>query len=326
MKFALLGGGGCFALNCARHLLSRGHEVIGVGRSPLRGEHFTLGVEAMGYRYRPLVLGPDNEFVLEWLEAERPQVIVNFAAQGESVASFKARHWKYFYRTNVDALVALTEALLDRDWLIRFVQVGTSEVYGSVEAPADELAPLRPSSPYAVSKLAFDMHLQAIAKTFDFPAIVVRPSNCITPGQQLHRVVPKTCLLALTGGRLELHGGGRARKSYIEADDLSRAIDLLVACGQVGEVYNVGPHMPVTIRELVALCAEAMGRRLDEVAVDVEDRTGQDACYWLDSRKIRSLGWTEKRPLVDGVRAVFEWVREHLEVLRHLPTAYEMRS
>lgn len=326
MKWAVLGGGGCFGLNLARMLLAHGHEVIGAGRSSLRGEAFTLGAERMGYRYRPLVLGRDNEFLLDWLEDEKPEVIVNFAAQGESVASFKARHWKYFYRTNVDALVELTEALLGKTWLHRFIQVGTSEVYGSVIKAATEEAPLKPSSPYAVSKLAFDMHLQSVAKTFGFPAVVVRPSNCVTPGQQLHRVVPKTFVLGLTGRKLQLHGGGEARKSYMAADDLSSAIMLLVERGEVGEVYNAGPRDPVSIRKVVELCAISMDIEFEHLVEMVPDRTGQDSCYWIDSSKLRRLGWNEHMTLPHAVAHVGGWVKSHLRVLAGLPHDYEMRA
>lgn len=326
MKFALLGGGGCFGLNQARQLLAMGHEVIGCGRSALRGEAHTLGAVEAGYRYRVYSVGPDNEFITEWLEDEKPAVIVNFAAHGEGAVSFKARNWKYFYRTNTSALVELSEMLLGRPWLVRFIQVGTSEIYGSVNSPATEDAPLKPSSPYSVSKAAFDLHLLCIAKTWGFPAIVVRPSNCMTPGQQMHRVVPKTFMLALTGRRLELHGGGVARKSYMAAEDLSRAIALLAERGKVGEVYNAGPEQAISIRYLVELCAQSLNMPFDQVADLVPDRTGQEACYWIDSSRLRALGWEPQVPLAGAVAQVHAWVRTYLSELRHLPLEHEMRA
>jgi dTDP-glucose 4,6-dehydratase len=321
-----LGGGGCFGLNLARMLLEHGHEVIGAGRSPLKGEAFTLGAERKGYLYKVFQVGADNEFLLDWLDAERPSVIVNFAAQGEGAASYKARNWKYFYRTNVVALAELTEMLLGRQYLERFIQVGSSEVYGSVTSPATEEASPKPTSVYANSKLAFDLHLQSLARHWQFPAIVVRPSNCMTPGQQLHRVVPKTFLLALTGRRLELHGGGRASKSYMAADDLSEAILLLSQHGQVGEIYNAGPEVPVSIRRLVEICAQAMSRRIEEVAAVAPDRDGQDECYWIDSSKLKRLGWLPRVSLEKAVEQVRGWVQDHLPVLGRMPTEFEMRA
>lgn len=326
MKFAVLGGGGCFGINLAKHLLQRGHEVIGTGRSALKGVAHTFGVQGMGYRYLVYSIGSDNEFIAEWLEQEQPEVIVNFAAHGEGAASFKARNWKYFYATNTLALVQLTEMLLGRPWLKKFVQVSTSELYGSVERPAAEDAPLKPSSPYSVSKVAFDLHLQSIARTWGFPAVIVRPSNCITPGQQMHRVVPKTFLLGLTGRKLELHGGGMAKKSYMAADDLSSAIEVLAAGGALGDVYNAGPEHPVRVCELVRLCAARLGMALEDLVEIVPDRTGQDACYWIDSGKLKALGWEPRVRLEDAVAEVHLWVQNFLPVLVGLPLEHEMRA
>lgn len=326
MKFAILGGGGCFGINAARFLMERGHEVIGCGRSALRGPAFSFDAVARGYRYRQFLVGPDTEFIADWLENERPDIIINFAAQGEGAASYRAQHWKYFYRTNVEALVELTELLNGRPWLQRFIQVGTSEVYGSVDAPATETAALRPSSPYAVSKLAFDQHLVSIARTWNFPAIVVRPSNCLCAGQQLHRVVPKLFLLALTGRKLPLHGGGAARKSYMDAEDLSRALMVLADRGKIGEIYNAGPADTVSIARVVDLCAFAMGMDVVDLVDEVPDRTGQDGRYWIDSAKLLELGWTPRVPLTEAVARVRDWVRDNLPALRDLPTDYEMRA
>lgn len=326
MKYAILGGGGCFGITLALHLMGQGHEVIGAGRSALRGQAHTLGAPEMGYRYRVYSIGPDNEFLSEWLEQEQPSVIVNFAAHGEGAVSFKARNWKYFYATNTLALVQLSEMLLGRPWLRRFIQVSTSELYGSADAAVTEEAPLRPSSPYAVSKAAFDLHLLTVQRTWGFPALIVRPCNCVTPGQQMHRVVPKAFLLGLTGRKLQLHGGGVARKSYMAAEDLARAIALLAECGAVGEVYNAGPDSPVTIRRLVEMCAISMGLSLADLVDVVPDRTGQDACYWIDSPKLRRLGWRTQVPLPEAIEGMHHWVRMNLKALLGLSLEHEMRA
>lgn len=325
LKYAILGGGGCFGVNLALSLLGAGMEVIGCGRSPLR-EPFALGVDRLGYRYRRYTVGPENEFIVDWLDEERPDVVVNFSAQGEGAASWKARHWKFFYSTNLNALADLTERLLGKPWMQRFIQVGTSEVYGSVDKPSKEDDAVNPGSVYANSKLALDYHIQILSRRFGFPGIVVRPSNCVTPGQQLHRVVPKTFLLALTGRKLPLHGGGYARKSYMAADDLSIAIDLLALRGKIGEIYNSGPEAPIQIRDLVQICADQLGMSLGEVADVVEDRTGQEGCYWIDSSKLMALGWEPRFDLGTACADVKAWVNLNLGALKGMPTDYEMRA
>jgi len=105
--------------------------------------------------------------LLELLDKEKPEVIINFAAQGEGAVSWK-HSWRFF-ETNSMALARLAEELAKRDWLERFIQIGTSEMYGSVDHATTEDESIKPSSPYAASKVAFDMYLMSVHKFLKFP-------------------------------------------------------------------------------------------------------------------------------------------------------------
>jgi dTDP-glucose 4,6-dehydratase len=174
---------------------------------------------------------------------------------------------------------------------------------------------IRPSSPYATSKAAFDFHLRAISKHQGFPAVIVMPSNGYCEGQTLNRIIPKTIIAALTGKKLKLEGGGVARKSYLHADDISRAILLVNDKGTIGEVYNVGPVAPISIADLVRMIGKILGKTLDELADVAPERTGQDSQYWLDSRKIASLGWRQQMPLEHGLNRMIDWIWKHPDLL-----------
>src|SRR5438132_14002047 len=100
------------------------------------------------------------------------------------------------------ALAGLTEELMKRDRLERFIQIGTSEMYGSVDHATNEDEPIKPSSPYAASKVAFDMYLLSVAKFLKFPMNILRPSNAYCSGQLLHRVVPQATFCGLSGQKL----------------------------------------------------------------------------------------------------------------------------
>src|SRR5207247_3506270 len=140
-------------------------------------------------------------------------------------------------------------------YLERWIQIGTSELYGSCDFPAKEDTPIQPTSPYAASKAAADMHLLSISKVLKFPMNIIRPSNAYAPGQLLHRVIPKAVLCGLTGTKLPLQGAGKAEKSYIHARDLARAIHLVAEKAPLGKIYNAGPAQPTSIRRVVELCA-----------------------------------------------------------------------
>lgn len=323
-KVGILGGGSCFAQHLASHLISQGHDCFGIGRSARKPPAFWLVPES--YRYFTYSVGPDNEFILDLLDQERPDYLISLAAQGEGSASFSpVKNQKYFYQTNTVALVSLVEGLHNKPWLKRFIQIGTSELYGSVDSPSKETDPIVPTSPYAASKAAFDLHLQAISKVQGFPMNIIRPSNCYCPGQQLHRIIPKSLIYGLTGQKLPLHGGGGAEKSYLHATDLNNAIDLVIDKAPLGEVYNCGPQRPTSIKEVVQRCADALDIEFNDLCELAPDREGQDSKYWLDSTKLNKLGWTQTIGWTSGLNEMVDWVKAYPEIYQ-LPTEFRMRA
>jgi dTDP-glucose 4,6-dehydratase len=328
-SYCILGGGGSFGLHTSKYLLDQGDtdKVIAIGRSPPKPECFTLGVGDGDdrYSYHACHITYEIDLLMELLDREEPQVIVNFAAQGEGAASFKYS-WRYF-ETNCVGLAKLAKVLQSRDYLERFIHIGTSELYGSVDHAATEDEPIKPTSPYAASKAAFDMHLLSIHKHLGFPMNIIRPSNAYGPGQQLHRLIPKAVLCGLTGRKLPLHGGGRAEKSYIHSRDLARAIHLVAEKAPLGVVYNAGPKKPISIRHIVESVADVLGIPFDELCEVTDDRQHQDARYWLDSSAIRrDIGWAEQVTWWDGLSEMVDWGRKYLPQLRTMPTDFVMRA
>lgn len=321
MKIGILGGGGCFSLNYARYLHTLNIDCFGIGRSR-KSPPFHLAPR--GYRYHVLHLVDQLEAVLAVLDTERPDVIVNFAAQGEGAASF-LENAPDFFRTNTWGLSKLVLELRKREYLTRFIQIGTSELYGSTDRPAKETDCLRPTSPYAISKAAFDQYLETMYRLHGFPMNIIRPSNCYTPGQQLYRIIPKAIVYALSGRKLPLQGGGVAEKSYLHAMDLSRAIQLVIDRAPVGETYNVAPNQPIAINTLVRMIASACGVSFNDLCEIVPDRVGQDSKYWLNTDKIKALGWQQVRGIDSGISEMVDWVKSYPELLtadttyRHRP-------
>ena len=326
--WCILGGGGSFGIHTAMHLLRHAEpkKVIGVGRNPLRPEPFSLGIERwQRFEYHQRHLVHELDLLLEMLDRERPDIIVNFAAQGEGAVSW--RHSWRFFETNAVGLSALAERLGERRWLERFIQIGTSEMYGACDGAVDENAPIKPSSPYAASKVAFDLYLVSAHRHLGFPMNIIRPCNAYGPGQLLHRVIPKAVLCGLTGRKLPLHGGGLAEKSYIHSRDLGHAIHLVAEKAPLGTIYNAGAEQPTPIREVVERVATALDMRFDDLAEVTEDRLGQDARYWLDSGAIRrDTGWYPVTGWTLGLDEMVSWGRQHLDAIRDLPTAYVLRS
>jgi dTDP-glucose 4,6-dehydratase len=326
--YMVLGGGGSFGIHTSIYLLNHAKpkKVIGVGRNILRSEPFSLGIERRDkFEYHAKHLTYELDLLMELIDREKPEVIINFAAQGEGAVSWK-HSWRFF-ETNAMALTRFSEELMSRPWVERFVQIGTSEMYGSVEHATSETEPIKPTSPYAASKVAFDMYLESVYKYLSFPMNIIRPSNAYCPGQLLHRVIPKAVLYGLTGQILPLHGGGKAEKSYIHARDLARAIHLVIESAPLGEIYNVGPLRPTSIREVVERTAAALDIPFEKLCEVTDDRLGQDSRYWLDSSKIRTqLAWEPEISWEDGLSEMVDWGKKYLPEIKGLPTDYVLRG
>jgi dTDP-glucose 4,6-dehydratase len=328
MKYCVLGGGGSFGLHTSLFLLNNNPActVIGIGRNFLRDKSFNLDIESYkNYKYYSYHIYYEQDLLLEILEREKPEVIINFAAQGEGAVSWK-HSWRFF-ETNSVALTKLCEDLSKKKWLKRFIHIGTSEMYGSVDKPSKESDPIQPSSPYAASKVAFDLYLLSISKFLNFPMNIIRPSNAYCSGQLLHRIIPKTIVSALIGKKIPLHGGGKAEKSYIHARDLGRAIYLVSEKAPLGKIYNAGPKMPTSIKSVVEFCANALGKNFDEICNMAPDRLGQDSKYWLDSSSIfQDTGWKQEIFWEEGLKEVIEWAKKNINYLKNYSTDYILRG
>ena len=326
-KYVILGGGGSFAIHTAFYLLKQNDtdSVTGIGRNLLRPEMFSLNIEKeKKYSYLTYHLTYEQDLMLEKIDKIEPNIIVCYAAQVEGAVSWK-NSWRFF-ETNSMGLSKLTENLMKKKYLKRFIQIGTSELYGSVNSPAKEDSPVFPSSPYAASKLAFDFYLLSVFKYLNFPMNIIRPSNAYCPGQLPHRVIPRAIISGLCKEKLPLHGGGRAEKSYIHVRDLAKAIYLVAQKGRLGEIYNVGPDNPTSIKEVIQRVANSLNMKFEDLCKITEDRLGQDSKYWLDSSKIKSLGWKQTISWDEGLKEMREWGEKYINQLKLYPKDYVMRG
>jgi len=263
--------------------------------------------------------------LLELLDGERPDAVVNFAAQSEVVPSWE--HPEHWYQTNCVALAELVNHLRRRTYLERYIHVSSPEVYGTCIGDVYEDAPLRPSTPYAASKAAADLLLQTYAKQFGFPVVFVRATNVYGARQQLFKIIPRSVVFVRLGKTIELHGGGAAVKSYIHIRDVSRGELAILRDGRPGTIYHLSPSEGVAVRDVVRMIAERIGRRFEDCTTTVGERPGQDAAYVIDSTRARTeLGWKPQVALEEGLSEVVAWVDAYWDEIVTQPLTYEYRA
>lgn len=235
------------------------------------------------------------------------EAIVNFAAEthvDRSIADPYA-----FSVTNALGTHVLLEAARERG--LRFVQVSTDEVYGSIETGSfTESSPLAPSSPYSASKTGADLLVASYFHTYGLEALVCRGSNNYGPRQYPEKLIPLMILNAFAGDHLPVYGDGRNVRNWLFVEDFGRGIGHVLANGLPGEVYNCGGPDECENIEVVSRILQLCGR--DESLIEyVTDRPGHDRRYSLSSDKLAGLGWRARTRFVDGLAQTVAWYREN---------------
>ena len=308
------------------YALSEGYEVVGVSRSD------ELNPVFLPYRWGPaerlkrfsffrMDLNEKAEEIGHLAREQNLTWVANFAAQSMVAESWLTPvHW---YQTNVVANVRLHEALRKWDGLKKYLHVTTPEVYGSCSGVVREDAPFNPSTPYAASRAACDLHLMTFFKRYNFPVVFTRAANVYGPGQQLYRIVPRAALFSRLQKKLPLHGGGHSTRAFIHGKDVAVASLAVLDRGQSGQVYHLSTDRFISIRDLVAMIAQKTGSSFEKLAEVTEDRPGKDAAYLLDSARAKQeLKWAPTVDLEAGVDSVIRWIDQNLATLRTLPDHY----
>ena len=235
------------------------------------------------------------------------EAIVNFAAEthvNRSIAEPDA-----FVRTHALGTYVLLEAARERE--LRYVQVSTDEVYGSIEVGTfTEESPLRPSSPYSATKTGADLLVQSYFHTYALPASIVRGSNNYGPYQYPEKLIPLMVLNALHGDSLPVYGDGMQVRNWIHSTDFARAIGHVLAHGVPGEVYNAGGPDEQANIDVVHRIVELTGASESQIE-HVSDRPGHDRRYSLSSEKVRALGWAPQVRFEDGLAETVAWYRDN---------------
>ena len=336
-KVLVIGSNSFSGSHFVAEALRAGQQVWGVSRSaepdrvflPYRWPDPSTGeplANPENFAFQAVDLNTQLTALLELIDRVQPTIIVNFAAQGMVAESWlNPTHW---YQTNVVSQVALHDALRQRPFLQKYVHVTTPEVYGSTdEGWIREHNQFAPSTPYAVSRAACDLHLHSFHKAYGFPVVFTRAANVYGPGQQLYRIIPRAMLSALTGKPMQLHGGGYSERCFIHIRDAMQATLRLALEAEPGSTWHLSTREPISIRALVERICERCGVPFSAVVEESGDRLGKDQSYLLDSTSIRKVfDWSDQVDLDEGLSDTLAWVNEHLDQLKSFPWTYQHKA
>jgi dTDP-glucose 4,6-dehydratase len=251
----------------------------------------------------------DRESVNLLFEEEKPDIVVNFAAETHVDRSLE--NPEVFLRTNVMGTQVLMDACR-KYGIVRYHQVSTDEVYGDLPLDRHDLffredTPIHTSSPYSASKASADLMVLAYFRTFKLPVSITRCSNNYGPYQFPEKLIPLMISRASADQTLPVYGKGENIRDWLHVDDHCRAIDLVMRKGQAGEVYNVGGHNERTNLMVVKAILHALNKPESLISY-VKDRPGHDLRYAIDPEKIhKELDWLPSISFEEGIEETVHW-------------------
>lgn len=312
MTILVTGGAGFIGSNFIFHMLKKypDYRIVCLDKLTYAGNLSTLSsvLEEPNFRFVKLDIC-DREGVFRLFEEERPDIVVNFAAESHVDRSIEDPG--IFLQTNILGTATLMDACR-KFGIRRYHQVSTDEVYGDLPLDRPDLffteeTPLHTSSPYSASKASADLLVLAYHRTYSLPVTISRCSNNYGPYHFPEKLIPLMIINALDEKPLPVYGTGENVRDWLYVEDHCKAIDLIIHKGREGEVYNVGGHNERKNIDIVRLICKALGKSESLISY-VADRKGHDMRYAIDPTKIHNeLGWLPETKFEDGIQKTIRW-------------------
>ncbi len=303
MKLLVCGGAGFIGSAFTRvRLEDHGDEITVLDKLTYAGRRENLA-------------GLDIAFVHAGIEDA--EAVANAIADVDAVVNFAAE-------THVDRSISEPDAFVTTHavgtWVlleaaraagVRYLQVSTDEVYGSIEEGSfTESSPLAPSSPYSATKAGADLLVASYFHTYGLQTVICRGSNNYGPRQYPEKLIPLMVLNALHGDPLPVYGDGMQVRNWLYVEDFARGIGHVLEHGAPGEAYNVGgpdecPNLEVVQRIISLTGAD------ESLLTYVKDRPGHDRRYSLGSEKVRALGWEPRVHFAEGLEQTVAWYQDN---------------
>ena len=318
MNIVVTGGAGFIGSNFIYHMLEKypDYRIICVDCLTYAGNMSTLKTALDNPAFKFLKINiTDRQAVYSMFEEEKPDIVVNFAA--ESHVDRSIENPEIFLDTNIKGTAVLMDACR-KYGIKRYHQVSTDEVYGDLPLERPDLfftedTPIHTSSPYSSSKASADLLVMAYHRTYGLPVTISRCSNNYGPFHFPEKLIPLMIINALADKPLPVYGEGLNVRDWLYVKDHCKAIDLIIHKGRDGEVYNVGGHNEMRNIDIVKLICKELGKP-ESLITHVADRKGHDMRYAIDPAKIHNeLGWLPETSFSDGIRMTIQWYLDNRE-------------
>jgi len=313
MKALVTGGAGFIGSAFVRKAVERGLHPVIVDKLTYAGDLQRLkGAESRFTFYRASIC--DRQEIERIIKREKVNYIINFAAESHVDRSIKDS--EPFLQTNILGTHTLLEVARTHG-VSKLIHISTDETYGEITQGAfSEASPLAPNSPYAASKASADFLIRSYIRTYNFPAIIIRPCNNYGSWQYPEKFIPRAIMRVLRDEKIPVYGKGENVREWLYVDDCAEGICDILEKGRDSEVYNLGSGQEKQNIEIAKMILKLM-KKDDDMVEFVKDRPGHDLRYRLNSGKIcKEIKWSPKVSLLEGLSRTVTWCLENREWLQ----------
>ncbi|MDD5156358.1 MAG: dTDP-glucose 4,6-dehydratase [Candidatus Omnitrophica bacterium] len=311
-KILITGGAGFIGSAFVRLAVKQGHRPVVIDKLTYAADLARLDEAKGKFKFYKADICDEHK-IKRIFRQERPQLVVHFAA--ESHVDRSILDAKAFIETNVLGTHVLLEAAREQG-IKNFIHISTDEVYGDIiKGKFAEDSPLSPNSPYAASKAAADLLIKSYIRTYNLPAIIIRPCNNYGPWQYPEKLIPLAILKILRGQKVPVYAQGRNIREWVYVEDCAKGILRILQKGRLGHIYNLGSSeekQNIDVVKTILKTLDAPGTMFEFV----KDRLGHDIRYSLDSKKAyRQVNWKPKVRFKDGIKLTVCWCLGHKDWL-----------
>lgn len=243
-------------------------------------------------------------------------IIVHFASHSYVDASFE--NPLQFTINNIQGTHTLLEACRKYGKIKSFLHMSTDEVYGESSGENDiktEDSRLNPTNPYAATKAASECIINSYIYSYKIPIIIIRCNNIYGIHQYPEKLISKFITLLLHDKKCTIHGTGKMLRSFIHANDVCKAIDVIINKGVHGEIYNIGSVDEISVIDVTKILVGKIkpNENINDWIVHVENRCCNDQRYLVNCEKLKRLGWSQQIKFDDGIEEVISWYSDQIK-------------